>query len=376
MKIAHIGGTELSEELGSKEHYILQTATHQKRSGHALFVYTSKEPIHELVNGVRVLHFRSPFRGWIDQTIHAFVSVLHAALWHKTDVVHLHGALAGLMTPFVRWSRSTVGVFLTLHENETHNMRGWLKRFFVSLGEKWGVKYADEVFVTKQVLRTHVEMQFGRQAVYAPHGVECKRTAVQDLVLRPFGLKSFRYIAMIAPLEKESGVFTLLDAWRKARTERPDIFEGVKLAIVNTGHEDVSIGPHIDDNVVLTGYQNKEALEALYAGARFIVLPTFYTETPAAILTAMSFGKAVIASSIGMYSEITRDHAVLFETGNADELSTCLTKLVDDQMLAASLGHEARVFVEEDYRWDILGREIENTYEKHRALRDGLLVLR
>lgn len=376
MKIAHIGGLEVSEDLGSKECYILQIATHQKRSSHKVFMYVNKEPVHELVNGVRILHFRSPFYSWIGQAMHAFVSMLHATLRHKIDVLHLHGTLAGFIVPFVKWIRPASSVFLTLHENEIDHARGWLKRWFITVGEKLAVRYADEVFATKQMLKTHVALHYDVRAMYTPHGVGHKRTAVQDIVLRPLGLKSFRYIAMIAPQTRENGVFILTEAWRKARVERPDIFDGVKLAIVNTGHEDLSIGQHIDDDIVLTGFQNKEALDVLYAGARFLVLPTFYTQTPAVILTAMSFGKAVVASSINGYQEITRDHAVLFETGNADELATCLTKLLYDPTLTASLGHEARVFVEEEYRWDILGREIENVYEKHRAVRDGLLVLR
>ncbi|MFH1767397.1 MAG: glycosyltransferase family 4 protein [Patescibacteria group bacterium] len=377
MNIAHIGGHGVSEEVGTQEEYILQQATHLVRLGHRVFVYGTQESTTDLFNGIHLQHFNSPFKGWFHCSLHAIVSACHAAIFLRADIVHLHGAIAGLAVPFLKLLRPSAIIFVTFHEPDIQHVKGLIPRLAMNLGERFAIRSSAELFCTKQALQNDIILRYSRKAELVAHGVSVKRVSNDDISLKPLGLKSYGYIAMLAPMTGESGVFTLIDAWQKARAERPDLFLNLKLALVSTekGGE-LDLDAYLDESIVVTNFQNREVLQALYAGARFIVLPSFYSAHPANILTALSYGKAVIASSFGEYSAILGDQAVLFEPGNADELALCLLQLAEDQTLTASLGHSARSFVEVEYCWEILAREIEDEYKKHRALREGLLAIR
>ncbi len=375
MDIAHIGGKGISEVAGTKDDYIVQQTTHLAHLGHRLFLYCLEEQKTDLYNGLHLIHFRSPFKGWLHQIIHSTVAAWHAALFIRADIIHLHSYFAGFAVPWIRIFRPSAIIFLTLHETENNKVKNSFVRMLLGLGERITLTRAAHVFVTKQNIVNDLLLRKNIRAEFMPPGVSVKRVAINDIVLKPFNLKSYHYLLMVAPHDTESGVFTLLDAWQKARAERPDLFQDLKLALVSSEKENkLDLTEYLSDSVVFVGFQNREVLAALYAGARFVVAPASYTKNPAEILTALSYGKAVVAASLGEYSVLLQDETLLFEPGNADELAWCLLQLCADETLTASLGHSARSFVEEEYCWEILSREVEDEYKKHRALREGLLV--
>jgi len=203
-----------------------------------------------------------------------------------------------------------------------------------------------------------------------------------DVLLDPFGLRSFQYVAMVSRLVPHKSQHVLIEAWKKAYAERPDIFAGKKLAIVGgsaftDGYEKklhtMATG---DDSIVFTGTQIGDSLKALFAGAKFIAHPSESEGLPIALLEAMSFGKAVLASDIPENMEIVASHGVSFTTGNVDDLADKLVMLMEDDMLTASIGHASREFVEMDYNWDDIAQETIQLYDTHRALREGVLAVR
>ena len=92
-------------------------------------------------------------------------------------------------------------------------------------------------------------------------------------------------------------------------------------------------------------------------------------------MKVMSYGKAVIASDIPENMEVAKDYGVPFTTGDVSELAEKIIELAGDDMQVASIGHSAREFVETEYNWDDIGRLTLDIYEKHRALREGVLAV-
>lgn len=65
-----------------------------------------------------------------------------------------------------------------------------------------------------------------------------------------------------------------------------------------------------------------------------------------AVVEAMMTGVPVVASDIGALREVTADgaHALLFRTGDADDLARCLIELADDPARRATLGAQGRAW--------------------------------
>ena len=57
----------------------------------------------------------------------------------------------------------------------------------------------------------------------------------------------------------------------------------------------------------------------------------------------MMRGKLVIVSDIGAMREVVGETGLVFRTGDAQDLATCMKRTIDEPELASSLGYSARV---------------------------------
>ena len=85
----------------------------------------------------------------------------------------------------------------------------------------------------------------------------------------------------------------------------------------------------------------------------------------------MAAGKAIIAARTGQNAEvIEHGHTgLLYEPGNADDLTSALSKLMGDSELRRILGQNARREAVENHSWDNYAEKLERIYES--ALQAG-----
>ena len=102
-------------------------------------------------------------------------------------------------------------------------------------------------------------------------------------------------------------------------------------------------------DVHLSGFLNQTELPAAYISADVLVLPSAYDETWGLVVNeAMNFDLPVIVSSrVGCANEIVFDdiNGYVFEAGNVDHLTTCLTRLVQSEELRKKFGRNSRDIV-------------------------------
>ena len=131
-----------------------------------------------------------------------------------------------------------------------------------------------------------------------------------------------------------------------------------------------------DRSIVFTGFQRGDVLQALFAGAKCIVHPSHSEGMPIAVLEAMSYGKAVLASDIPENMEVVEGHGLSFATGDIQDLADQLIALLDDEMHLASIGHLAREFVETAFHWDDIAQETARVYGHQVARRHGAFAVK
>lgn len=239
------------------------------------------------------------------------------------------------------------------------------------LGERACLVFADECIAVSRTLASYAYESYGTRAAYIPNGITPRRVATDPNLLAPFGLQPFGYVAMVARLVPHKGVHTLIAAWQRARKAVPAAMRGLSLAIVGGSAFTDAYVKQLkyqalgDPSIIFTGYQTGETLEALFAGARFTVNPSTSEGLPIAVLEAMSYGKAVIASDIPAHMEVLAGNGVAFQTGSEEDLAEKLAALAADCTEAAALGHTARTFVEEHYHWDDIAEKTIALYRRH-----------
>ena len=386
MHIAMIGQKGLPAQFGGVETHVQELATRLVRLGHSVTVYgrswyTPRGTTR--MNGIAVIRVPSLRTKWFDTITATFASVMHAVVIGRPDIYHFHGVGPALLSWIPRIFAPRATVVTTFHSiDRLHEKWGRFARFMLALGERAAVKFADETIVVSKTLARYVEQQFGKRVAYLPNGITPVRTSVDPLLLSPFGLEPYGYVAMVSRLVPHKGAHTLIAAWQRARAIDPDRMKDLKLAIIGgSAFTDDYVRKlqrmvmH-DDSIVMTGYQRGESLDALFAGARFMVHPSTQEGLPIAVLEEMSYGKAVIAADIPETMEVAAEYGVPFPAGDIEALAEAILDLALDPMQAAAIGHAARTFVEDEYHWDDIAHNTVDVYRRHAMIREGVFAVR
>ncbi len=375
MQIAMIGQKGVPSAYGGIETHVTELATRLVREGFAVVAYGrtwyNGNRTSDRYNGIRLITLPSIHTKHLDAISHTLLATLHACFIVRPDVYHFHGVGPSLLAWLPKLLAPKARVISTFHcIDREHAKWNAFARFFLRLGEKASLNIADDCIVVSQTLGKYAAEQYGTTATYIPNGITPRRTTADTSLLNPLGLQPYHYVAMVSRLVPHKSAHTLISAWQKARELNPTIMRDLKLAIVgDSAFTDsyvraLKIQAVGDDSIVFTGYQQGEVLEALFTGARFTINPSTNEGLPIAVLEAMSYGKAVIASDIPAHLEIIADYGVPFQTGDVDDLAAKILDLASDPMKAASLGHLARTMVEQDYNWDDLALQTLALYSK------------
>ncbi len=149
------------------------------------------------------------------------------------------------------------------------------------------------------------------------------------------------YILYFGRIERLKGVYTLLDAAKRA----PD----VKLVLVGEGDAYDEVAGLIEEqgigNVALRGFAKGDELKQLIQGSLATVLPSEgYDNCPMAVLESLGMGKAVIGSRIGGIPELVDDSedGFLVTPGDGKDLAERMNWMWNHRSEVAAMGLRGR----------------------------------
>ena len=165
----------------------------------------------------------------------------------------------------------------------------------------------------------------------------------------PRPVKEVPEILCVGRLVPQKGVGLLLESCKDIQAKLIIIGAGPlrrkleNLACTLGIHRRVTFTGHIDD------------LSPYYATADLYVQPSYFEGMPNALMEAMSFGLPCIASNVdGIKELIDGSNGILFEVGNATELSAAINRLISDEPARRILGENARKAIAERYSQDLI----------------------
>ncbi len=159
------------------------------------------------------------------------------------------------------------------------------------------------------------------------------------------------YLLFVGTLEPRKNLGALLDAYTilgRMRTNVPKLVVVGRVTPSAQQWVDQIAAAPLAGHVELRGYVPESGREALFAGARALILPSFDEGFGLPVLEAMSAGVPVVVSNRGALPEVVGNGGIVVDPGQPDELATALASLIDDRETAsrwASAGLErARSF--------------------------------
>lgn len=280
--------------------------------------------------------------------IGAVFALFYRLVVHRVDIVHIHVSMGASIPRKSLLARIAFlfGKPVVMH---THGgafaehypaMPGWMQRFVatafrrseavITLAETWRRFYIDNLGIEPAravILKNPVKL---------PPDLPDRSPAPPMRML---------YLGM---LSEPKGAFDLIEAMALLGQE-----ERRGLHLIMAGHGEVAeANARVDRHglggcVTVHGWLNAEERDALLAETHVFVLPSHFEGLPMALLEAMSFGLAPIATPVGGIPDvlIDDDNGLLVPPGDHAALVTAIRRLRSDDALRTRLGNAARTSV-------------------------------
>lgn len=230
---------------------------------------------------------------------------------------------------------------------------------------------ADAVIVPSNFTAREVERQLDvepeRIAVCAPGAPDWspRKTEPRD-----------GYILFLGTLEPRKNIGGLLDAYTQLLAQRPQRSapggEGLKkvpeLVLAGKATEDSRewIGriaqPPLAGRVRHVGYIDPADRQALFAGARLLVQPSFEEGFGMPVLEAMTFGVPVVVSNRGSLPEVVGDAGPLVNPDEPAALAGAVARLLDDEAYSSACVAKGLLRAQ-TFRWNRTALRVYEAYQ-------------
>ncbi|MBS5041137.1 MAG: glycosyltransferase family 4 protein [Erysipelotrichaceae bacterium] len=355
------GGIEIVvEELASRMVDLGHNVTCYNRKGHHVSGKKFDTQRLDFYKGIKLKTvFTLNIKGLAAMTA-SFAGAIGAA-FGKYDVVHFHaeGPCAMLWLPKLFGKRCVA----TVHGLD-HKRAKWgkLARFYIMLGEKCAVKYADEIIVLSENVQNYFFKTYGRTTNFIPNGVNKPEIREADIIKKLYNLDKDSYILFLGRLVPEKGLRYLIEAFKMIKTDKKLVIAGGSSDTKEFENELKKMAKD-DDRILFTGFVQGQVLEELYSNTYIYTLPSDLEGMPLSLLEAMSYGNCCLVSDIDECVSVIEDKALIFNRADIEDLRQSLQKLCDDNKLVEAYKNKSDEFIFSKYCWQEVVKYTINLYK-------------
>lgn len=312
-------------------------------------------------DGVRLLPLACSKKKFTEAFFHTLRGIFLARRI-RPDIVHIHAIGPSLFVPLARLFGMKVVI---THHGQDYNRGKWgrIAKAILKLGERLGCKYANEVIVISEGIKTDVKEKFNRYTHLIPNGIDIGRRTEKTNYIESLALTPGRYILSVARFVPEKGLHDLISAFSRLQTDW-------KLVIAGDADHETSYSRQLksqaanNSKVVLTGFIQGNNLNEIYSHTGLFVLPSYHEGLPIALLEALGYGLSVLASDIVPNKEVGLDENRYFQVGNEEMLAKKLDHWISKGVLSSEEQARQVETVRQKYNWDNIADQTRQVYEK------------
>ncbi|MBQ9462861.1 MAG: glycosyltransferase family 4 protein [Bacteroidales bacterium] len=302
--------------------------------------------------GVGLKDIPAPRKKSFEALVHTFRAVNYAARV-RADILHVHAAGPALVTPYAKL-RGLKVVFTSHGPEYDRDKWGRLAKFVLRLGERLGVKYADDVIVISDVIRNIIKDKYGRteRVHLIPNGVPEPDVCDFPEYFDELGIEPGRFILGMCRFVPEKRLHDLVEACKG--------IDGYKLVMAGDTEFEDDYSRRLkadakESGAVMTGFIKGRKLHSLLSHAACFVLPSSHEGLPIALLEAMSYGRKVLVSDIPANLEVGLPANNYFHCTDVKDLRAKLDAVLADCT--------APVYDMSKYNWDTIAERVKQVYE-------------
>lgn len=298
-------------------------------------------------------------------------------LFTKPDIIHVEWIPIVVKTPVELWflrfmQKRGVRLVYTVHNILPHDSGDRFKQKFQKV-----YNMMDMLICHTAQTRNDLQQLFSipeQKTVVIPHGPLFHDSVplTTGEARQRLGITTNKVVAVyFGVIRPYKGLEFLLDAWKKVADQTSG--EAV-LLIAGNGQKEyldtiaASIKEMCLEDAVVTDFRfiPSEELPLLIQAADILVYPYKNVTQSGALLTGMFFGKAIIATNVGGFTE-TLEHdqtALLVDYGDCMQLVDSLVRLINSQADRQRLGQAVREYLEMCYSWEHIAEQTIAVYNR------------
>lgn len=286
----------------------------------------------------------------VNAVMASFFSTLQVLFGHF-DVVHVHAEGPCVFLPLLKRKK----IVVTVHGLDWKRAKwGKFASWYIKLGEKMLVKYADSVIVLSPDMQKYFLDTYGRDTLLIENGASITRDENTD-ELDKLGLRDKEYFLYTGRIVPEKRVDLLINAYLLS-------FRKEKLVIAG------KLPDKIDDkmsyafnepNIVFADLAVGSKLNQLYTHAKLFILPSDLEGQSLSLLEALSYGIPCVISDIPENVKTAMEFGYLFKAGNIKEL----TEILKSENLTKEHNSKSQIqYIQSKHNWDDIARHTEEVY--------------
>lgn len=369
LKIAMLGHKRVPSREGGIEVVVEELATRMVRMGHQVTCYNRRghhvsgkdfdTKNEKYYKGIRLKRVFTVEKRGLAAMSSSFFAAIRVA-FGRYDVVHFHaeGPCAMIWLPKLLGKRCIA----TIHGLD-HQRAKWGKfaQWYILLGEKMAVKYADEIIVLSKGVQSYFWENYRRKTIFIPNGVNKAEKQKTNEIVRKFGLVKNDYILYVGRLVPEKGLVYLIRAFKMIHTTKKLVIAG-GASDTNEFEDELRKLATGDERIIFTGFVQGKVLEELYSNAYIYVLSSDLEGMPLSLLEAMSYGNCCLVSDIEECSAVVEENAIIFRRGDISDLKDKLQMAIDSENLVNMIGSVSAEFICNKYNWDDITKKTIDLY--------------
>ncbi|MBD2197358.1 MULTISPECIES: glycosyltransferase family 4 protein [Calothrix] len=298
---------------------------------------------------IEISHLSTLPNGSTIEKLLVFFQALLRLFWQlikqEADVVHIHvsergSAFRQSITTMIAWIMRKP-VILHTHSADFHVFYSNLPKM-IQLGLSWIFRKSTRFIVLSDSWKKFYIENLAlnpEQVVILPNPVKLPVEISQRVNSQKV---NFLFLGRIG---ERKGAFDLIAAFADIPEEKK---QNAQLIIAGDGEgqkaRDLVKQLNLSEYITILDWVDEQQRDELLTKSDVFVLPSYNEGLPMALLEAMSWGLATIATPVGGIPElvIDRKNGLLVQPGNIHELSTTMQLLIADREFKDYLGKNAR----------------------------------
>jgi glycosyltransferase involved in cell wall biosynthesis len=227
MKIAIIGTRGIPNHYGGFEQLAEYLSVSLSDDGYDVTVYNSSLHSYQesTFHNVKLVHCFDPTDklGTIGQFVYDLNCILHCRK-QAYDIILQLGYTSSSVWSFL--FPKSVKIITNMDGLEWKRSKyGSLTKLFLKHAEKWAVKYSNVLIADSKGIQNHLNKTYKKDAVYIPYGATIFDKS-DEKALTKFGLTAYGYYLVIARIEPENNIETIIKGYIEAKVSKPLVIIG------------------------------------------------------------------------------------------------------------------------------------------------------